>query len=76
MILTKEQKQLLKENKWDLIPNETGHIWIGSDTYDKTPLLSLVNEVLPLDEATGGYNFLIIAYQKEEDDKDNKEEKK
>jgi hypothetical protein len=23
---------------------------------------------LPLEESTGGYNFLIIAYQKEEDD--------
>tara|TARA_X000001382_G_scaffold1130_1_gene1356 strand:- start:941 stop:1150 length:210 start_codon:yes stop_codon:yes gene_type:complete len=68
MKLTEEQKQLLKDNKWNLIPNETGHIWIGSDTYSKTPLLSLVNEVLPLDESTGGYNFLIIAYQKEEDD--------
>lgn len=68
MKLTEEQKQLLKDNKWDLIPNETGHIWIGDDMDSRTPLLSLVNEVLPLDESTGGYNFLIIAYQKEEDD--------
>ena len=68
MKLTEEQKQLLKDSKWDLIPNETGHIWIGDDMDSRTPLLSLVNEVLPLDESTGGYNFLIIAYQKEEDD--------
>ena len=68
MKLTEEQKQLLKDSKWDLIPNETGHIWIGDDMDSRTPLLSLVNEVLPLDESTGGYNFLIIAYQKEEED--------
>ena len=65
--LTKKQVKDLEKKKWDMLPTETGLLWVGGDWDSKTNLLCLMEAHFPelnLDP-NKSYNFLFCAYAEE-----------
>ena len=62
--LNKKQKEELTKQKWEMLPTETGLLWVGGNWDDKQNLLGLMGEAFPELELDGdkSYNFLVCAY--------------
>ena len=60
--LKPEQAKELKKQGWDLIPNESGVVWFGSN-FDEGWLHN-VTEAMPIEfENADGFDFLVVAYR-------------